>query len=91
MFDMYDLSDLQNKVTYRNWRTGMVFNDTENDKLSHIILSILFQIAQWVTIEMPSNSPLTFPIAVGEWATAKRTPCSICTPDRSSVVRNRSF
>ena len=37
MFDinMYDLSDVPNKVTYCNWRTGMVFNDTENFKLSH--------------------------------------------------------
>ena len=32
-----------------------------------IILSILF--------EMPSNSPPKFPIATGEWATAKHTPC----------------
>ena len=37
MFDinMYDLSDLPNKVTYCNWRTGMVFNGTENYKFSH--------------------------------------------------------
>ena len=37
MFDinMYDLSDLPNKVTYCYWRTGMVFNGTENDKCSH--------------------------------------------------------
>ena len=37
MFDiyMYNLSDLPNKVTYSNWRIGMVFNGTENDKLSH--------------------------------------------------------
>ena len=37
MFDihMYDLSDLPNKVTYYNWRSGMVFNDTENYKFSH--------------------------------------------------------
>ena len=30
--NMYDLSDLPNKVTYKycNWRTGMVFNGTEN-------------------------------------------------------------
>ena len=26
--DMYDLSVLLNKVTYCNWRTGMVFNRT---------------------------------------------------------------
>ena len=37
MFDinMYDLSDLRNKVTYCNWRTGMVFNSTYNYKFSH--------------------------------------------------------
>ena len=37
MFDinMYNLSDLPNKVTYCNWRIGMVFNGTENLKLSH--------------------------------------------------------
>ena len=37
MFDisMYDLSGLPNKVTYCNWRIGMVFNGTENDKFSH--------------------------------------------------------
>ena len=31
MFDIniYDLSDLPNKVTYCLWRTGLVFNDTE--------------------------------------------------------------
>ena len=33
--NMYDLSDLPDKVTYCNWRTGMVFNDTEKYKLSH--------------------------------------------------------
>ena len=32
---MYDLSDLPNNVTYCNWRTVMVFNDTENYKFSH--------------------------------------------------------
>ena len=37
MFDinMFNLSDLPNKVTYCNWRIGMVFNGTENYKLSH--------------------------------------------------------
>ena len=37
MFDinMYDLYDLPNKVMYCNWRTGMVFNDTENFQFSH--------------------------------------------------------
>ena len=49
MFDI-NMYDLQNKVTYCNWRTGMVFNDTENYKLS-----ILFPLARWATIEMPSN------------------------------------
>ena len=29
---MYTLSDLPNKVTYCNWRNGMVFNGTENYK-----------------------------------------------------------
>ena len=33
--NMYDLSDLPNKVTYCNWRTGMVFNDTYKYKFSH--------------------------------------------------------
>ena len=32
---MYNLSDLLNKVTYCNWRIGMVLNGTENYKLSH--------------------------------------------------------
>ena len=67
MFDtnMYNLSD---NVTYCNWRIGMVFNGTENHKLSHttIILSILFPIARWATIEMHSNSPPKFTIVVGE-------------------------
>ena len=43
--------------------------------LTTIILSILFPLARWMTIERPSNSPPTFPIAPGDWATAKRTPC----------------
>ena len=45
MFDinMYDLSDLPNKFTYCNWRTGMVFDDTEIiNSLATILLSILF-------------------------------------------------
>ena len=70
MYDinMYDLSDLPNKVTYCNWRTGMVFNDTEKiiNSLTTIILSILFPLAWWSTIERPSNSPPIFPIAAGE-------------------------
>ena len=44
--------------------------------LTTIILSILFPLARWATIEMLSNSPPTFPIAPGEWATTKGTPCS---------------
>ena len=43
--------------------------------LTTIILSILFPLTWWVTIEMPSNSPPKFTIATDEWATAKRTPC----------------
>ena len=39
-----------------------------------IILSILFPLIWWATSEMPSNSPPKFPIAMGEWATAKHTP-----------------
>ena len=31
---MYDLS-VPNKITYCNWRIGMVFNGTENYKFSH--------------------------------------------------------
>ena len=42
--------------------------------LTTIILSILFPLAQWASIEMPSNNAPKFPIATGEWATAKRTP-----------------
>ena len=36
MFDtnMYNLSDLPNKVTYCNWKSEMVFIGTENYKLS---------------------------------------------------------
>ena len=45
MFDinMYDVSDLTNKVTYCNWRTGMVFNGTENYKLfyNHNIVNFI--------------------------------------------------
>ena len=32
---MYDLSDLPNKITYCNWRIGMVFNGTKNEQLYH--------------------------------------------------------
>ena len=37
---------------------------------SPIILSILFSLARWATIKMPSNSPPKFPITPGEKATA---------------------
>ena len=77
MFDisMYDLSDLPNKVTYCNWRIGMVLMLQKMiSSLTIIILSILFPLARWATIEIFSNSPPTFPIAPGEWATAKGTP-----------------
>ena len=50
-----------------------------------IILSILFPLAQWATIEMLSNSPPTFPIAPGEWATTKGTPC---TQGRCTLLRH---
>ena len=49
--------------------TQKIIND-----LTTIILSNLFPLARWATIERPSNSQPTFPIATGEWATAKRTP-----------------
>ena len=70
MFDinMYNLSDLPNKVSYCNWRTGIV----KMNSLTTIILSILFPLALWATIEIPSNRPHKFSIAV---ATGKRTPC----------------
>ena len=42
--------------------------------LTTIILSIVFPLARGATIKMLSNSPPTFPIAPGEWATAKGTP-----------------
>ena len=45
--NMYHLSDLPNKITYCNWRIGMVFNGTEMyNYLTTIILSILFPIAR---------------------------------------------
>ena len=71
---MYDLSDLPNKVTYCNWRTGIIFNDTENYIFYHNHNTVNL-ISRWVTIEMPSNSPPAFPIAMGEWAIARRTLC----------------
>ena len=50
---MYDLSALPNKVTYSNWRTGMVFNGAiKKNDLTSIILLILFPLARWATIEM---------------------------------------
>ena len=33
--NMYDLSDLPNKVTYSNWKTGMLLNRTKKYKFSH--------------------------------------------------------
>ena len=33
--NMYNSSDLPNKVTYCSWRIGMVGNGTENYQLSH--------------------------------------------------------
>ena len=72
---MYDLS-VPNKITYCNWRIGMVFNGTENYKFSHHHNIVNYPLARWATIEMLSNSPPTFPIAPGEWATTKGTPWS---------------
>ena len=79
MFDinMYDLSDLPKSYL------SIVFGELECclmaqkiiNSLTTIILSILFPLTRWVTIEMPSNSSPTFPITTGELATAKRTPC----------------
>ena len=43
--------------------------------LTTIILSILFPIAGWATIEMHSNNPTKFSITKGECATVKHTPC----------------
>ena len=71
---MYDLS-VPNKISYCNWRIGMVLMVQKIiSSLTAIILSILFPLARWATIEMLSNSPPTFPIAPGEWATTKGTP-----------------
>ena len=67
MFDinMYNLSDLANKVIYCNWRIGMLFNGTENYKLSH----------NHHIVNFISNHMVFFPTVTGEWATAKPTPC----------------
>ena len=42
MFDinMYDSSDLSNKVTYCNWRTGMVFKDLMRSKWKNCELAV---------------------------------------------------
>ena len=48
----------------------MVFNGTENYKLSHN-----HNIVNFISIEMHSNNPPEFSIATGECVTAKRTPC----------------
>ena len=68
MFDinMYDLSDLPNKVTYCNWRTGMVFNDTGNYKFSH----------NHNIVNFISPRPPTFPIAAA--VVYLFLLCSIC-------------
>ena len=68
MFDinMYDLFDLPNKVTYCNWRTGIVFNGTENYIFSWNHNIIKFISTRWATIEMSSNGPPKFSIVVGE-------------------------
>ena len=58
MFDMFDLSDLPNKVTYCNWRTG-------NYKFSHNHNIVNF-IYACPAGDRPSNSPPTFPIAMGD-------------------------
>ena len=57
MYDinMYDLSDLPNKVTYCNWSTGIVFNGTYNYKLSHNHNIVNFISTHPVTIELPSQ------------------------------------
>ena len=73
MFDinMYDLSDLPNKVIGEpDWclMTQKIINS-----LTIIILSILFPLARWATIEMPTNRQSSFSTATGDWANAKRT------------------
>ena len=58
MFDinMYNLFDLPNKVTYCNWRTGMVFNNgTENYKLSHNHNSAGLAKFDWKVVAQYSN------------------------------------
>ena len=75
MFDisMYDFPDLPNKITYCNWRIGMVFNGTENDMFSHHHNIVNCISTRAVTNEMLSNSPPTFPIAPGKWTLSKGT------------------
>ena len=46
-------------------------------KIINSLTTIIFPLAPWATIEGPSNSPPTFQIATGGWATAKRTPCPL--------------
>ena len=41
------------------------------NSVTNIILSIIFPLARWTAIEMPSNKPPILPIAVGECATVK--------------------
>ena len=62
--------------------TQIIIND-----LTTIILSILFPLARWATIEMPSNRPPKFAIATGEWQTVKSTPC--CRQPNHCVLNRR--
>ena len=65
---MYDLSDLPNKVTFVIGEPDWCLMALKIiNYLTTRILSILFPLARWVTIEIPSISPL-------KWETAKRTP-----------------
>ena len=77
MFDinMYDLSDLPNLPIVFGEPEWCLTTQEIINYLTTIILSILFPLARWETIARPSNSPSTFPIATGEFATAKHTPC----------------
>ena len=45
---MYNLTDLLNNVTYCNWRIGMVFNGTENYRLSHNHNIVNFISNRWI-------------------------------------------
>ena len=55
---MYDLS-VPNKITYCNWRIGMVFNGAENYKFSHH-----HNIVNFISTRPVGDQPLKcFPIA----------------------------